>query len=801
MQDQNKAAVSEVWQEYFDACKTTDWFRVFDAMVALRLRPVPIGLDRKTHKVKIPQGDNWGLITIEERRARLGRMIKSGKIVGLGCQADGYVVLDIDPPDKDRRTLGRAWKEAASVLLGGEDWPNTLTIRTQAGCHVWFKTTPKIQAAWVDSGKQEIPLPSGGQVEFFTGNKAQMQVACPPSEGKAVAMEQEPADMPESVEMAILELVTPRTAAPARTVVAKSRSASPASQDDEGWFRNELAYHAKRNTNAREGERHGMYRKTCRLMAGLAAGMNLMGMEETIYQSLASAHREAKPEVSDYVLSETFRWAWDRGVTAPLWREHVESEEGGVATKTRKKVKLTSLNSDSALPEEAYTDLKFAEMVIAAFGERFRYIESWKIWASWDGEKGVWVQSQCLHHELFKEFATGDDSYLGSMAKIKSAASMAMSDKRVMAYPDQFDAQVDYLNLKNGVLDLISGQLLDHDPAFMSTKQADVEFIPSAKCPKFIATLEQVQPDPEIRLFLQRWLGTVLCGRTLAESVVNYGDGANGKSTILESVGLMMGTYFAKMPRGFIAKTKGDRHPAELVTLYGARFALASETDISDALDESKIKMILGDGSITARRMNENFWSFNPTHKFAIAANHMPSIVGQDSGIWRRLAFVPWTVTIPEEQRQPEYEKVLHQEESSGILNWLLEGYRQHQAIGLAIPDKIKAAGKDVQESSDWLGEFFSENLTTQPKPGYADADRIRASQVYELYKKWAVANGAVVLASNKAIPLFTKRVEQLRATSRRLQNVTWYIGLRIKDESDHQYEADGIVIPAGSPF
>ena len=33
---------------------------------------------------------------------------------------------------------------------------------------------------------------------------------------------------------------------------------------------------------------------------------------------LASAHREAKPEVTDYVLDATFRWAWQRGITTPL---------------------------------------------------------------------------------------------------------------------------------------------------------------------------------------------------------------------------------------------------------------------------------------------------------------------------------------------------------------------------------------------------------------------------------------------------------------------------------------------------
>jgi P4 family phage/plasmid primase-like protien len=762
--------------------------------------PVPIRADDG----KKPLGEDWKRQwTASEIKSAFASRVANGIGLILGPGPD-YPIFDVDL-DSDQAI------DAMADLFGASP-DYTLGFRASRGNHWLYQWDDRLQK--IDAAVKHWPIGKGvtEQIEIRLGCGKSAQTVIPPTWHKTAGVSRSwllPGDgniriskAPDSViERLVRDFERKVNFNAIESAVENHRIISASFTGDHPYNRKAVESILSEVSVTQEGGRNDAVYNAAWHIASLMKSQNLDPNPDLAMLGVVSAQIGLSEIEYSQAIRNGWRWGTENPRNPPVLTPVRESETVAVKTKKKGKTKVVAAFSDSALPEEAYTDLKFAEMVIAAFGERFRYIESWKIWASWDGEKGVWVQSQCLHHELFKEFATGDDSYLGSMAKIKSAASMAMSDKRVMAYPDQFDAQVDYLNLKNGVLDLISGQLLEHDPAFMSTKQADVIFDPSARCPKFIATLEQVQPDPEIRLFLQRWLGTVLCGRTLAESVVNYGDGANGKSTILESVGLMMGTYFAKMPRGFIAKTKGDRHPAELVTLYGARFALASETDISDALDESKIKMILGDGSITARRMNENFWSFNPTHKFAIAANHMPSIVGQDSGIWRRLAFVPWTVTIPEEQRQPEYEKVLHQEESSGILNWLLEGYRQHQSLGLAIPDKIKAAGKDVQESSDWLGEFFSENLTTQPKPGYADADRIRASQVYELYKKWAVANGAVVLASNKAIPLFTKRVEQLRATSRRLQNVTWYIGLRIKDESDHQYEADGIVIPAGSPF
>ena len=767
------------WQIYFDACGKEDLRAAFDAMEMVGVLPL-VNVEDKHGKLKRPaakKDEAWQKVGTAEWRQRLDRFIENDVPVGIGCKPVGYIVCDVDTLDRDTKRLPQAWKEAAQILFGSDDWPETLIVRTEGGAHVWFEVTAAILQAWDRSGKKAIALPSGDKVEIFVGlPDAGSQIACPPSAGKTIAMAKPPIRLPDSAEQAILDSINQPSKLATNTIGIEDDLSDfdwAKRALDNGYLDTQLADYDK----------------------WLAVGMALthkFGDDGAELWEGWSARHDKHVGNECFVKVRSFKKTDQEKAIRFGSFVKIATDNGAAKPKKNKRHSIRgSLNGEPVLPPEDYTDLKFAEMAIGTFGDKFRYVEAWKTWATWDASSGTWVQSQCMHHEHFKHFATGEDEYLGSTAKIRAAASLAMSDPRIMAKPDQFDGHPDYINLKNGVLDLLSGNLLDHDPAFMATKQAAVVHDLSARCPKFMATLELTQPDPIIRLFLQRWLGTVLCGRTLAESVVNYGDGANGKSTILESVGLVMGTYFAKMPRGFIAKTKSDRHPAELVTLYGARFALASETDISDALDESKIKMILGDGSITARRMNENFWSFNPTHKFAIAANHMPTIVGQDSGIWRRLAFVPWLVTIPEDQRQPEFEKVLYSEESSGILNWLIEGYRMYLSEGLAIPERIKAAGKDIQESSDWLGEFFAECLTTDQKPGFAVTERIRSGQVYELYKKWALSNGVSVLASNKAIPLFSKRADHLGVAVKRLQNITWYVGLRIKEETDHQNEVD----------
>ena len=758
--------------------------------------PVPISIQGEGKK---PVGENWARAwTIEEFEAcyKSKEAYAIGLVLGPGPQ-NPLVDIDLDSDGAIN----------AMNELFGPTPEYTLGFRASRGFHWLYHWDERLQQ--IGSAVKHWPPDKGvsDQIEIRLGCGKMAQTVIPPSYHKTAKMSRIwilPADgniriskLPENVIQRLLADLTKKRSSDEiiKYEIDKRNRLYQGFSIDHPYIKKGIENELAILEQALEGNRNTSVYNASWKITSLCASQGLDSTPVLADIAVIAARLGLPKEEYDATIRNGYRWGranprTPANLTSP--EEYNESvKEKSTKTKTKTKAKAEAkADYNGILPEDSYTDLKFARLVIDRYGDRFKYIEEWKEWAAWNESTGVWVKTSVRHHEFFKAFTVGDDEYLGSSAKIRSASSLCMSDVKILATPDNFDCLNDYINLENGVLDLINLQLLDHNPSFMSTKQAAVKYDPSAKCPEFLKTLERVQPDIEIRQFLQRWLGTILTGQTLAESVVNYGDGANGKSTIFETIGMLMGSYYAKMPRGFIAKTKNERHPAELVTLYGARFALASETDISDALDESKIKMILGDGTITARGMNENFWTFTPTHKFAIAANHMPSIIGQDSGIWRRLAFVPWEVTIPEEERQPEYEKVLYGE-SSGILNWLIEGLLAYREIGLQIPEKIKVASREVKASSDWLSEFFNETFTTKKKSGMAEESRIRASQVYELYKKWAISNGSTVLPMSKAVPLFTKRVEDMGLSAPKPNNVKWYVGLRVKDENDHNNEID----------
>ncbi len=69
-----------------------------------------------------------------------------------------------------------------------------------------------------------------------------------------------------------------------------------------------------------------------------------------------------------------------------------------------------------------------------------------------------------------------------------------------------------------------------------------------------------------------------------------------------------------------------------LADLFGMRFVVSQETEDGSRLAESLVKSLTGGDKIRARRMREDFWQFDPTHKFALCTNHKPLEPGQGRG-------------------------------------------------------------------------------------------------------------------------------------------------------------------------
>ena len=398
---------------------------------------------------------------------------------------------------------------------------------------------------------------------------------------------------------------------------------------------------------------------------------------------------------------------------------------------------------------EPLTELGFARRLVDKHGDELRYVVPWNRWLIWDGtrwapdadghvQRCMKVIAREVHTALIRGNAAPDMIRAAKRAEsssgVKGALILAATEPEIAITPDRLDAHPYLLNCRNGVVDLQTGELLAHDPALLLTKMAGAPYEPDADGTTFTRFLERIQPSEEMRLFIRRLLGLALEGTVTAHILpIFYGDGANGKSTLTDAVMTALGDYADAADPDLLRARTFDAHPTGVADLFGLRLALLHESDAGHRLAEGTVKRLTGGDRLKARRMREDFWSFDPSHTFVMLTNHKPGVSGTDEGIWRRLRLVPFEVIIPGPERDEDLGGKLA-DEAGAILAWLVAGCLDWRKNGLAEPGKVTEATQAYRAESDPLGRFISERCLCMP------AMRAGSTELFKAFERWCAA-------------------------------------------------------------
>jgi len=415
------------------------------------------------------------------------------------------------------------------------------------------------------------------------------------------------------------------------------------------------------------------------------------------------------------------------------------------------------------------------ERFVDAYRDRVRYCVEQKLWYVWDGKRLVahrgsdvsQLALQCFR-DIIKEAAEVPDARQAadvfkwaksseSKTTVENSLYFARSGTRLTVLADKLDAKPLCLNLNNGIFDLETMLLCEHDIEELHTKIIPIDYIEDAECPKWLEFLDTIfAGDQELIEWMQKAVGYTLSALTSEECLFfAYGSGANGKSIFFSVLDMLMGGpdgYSHKAKTELVMMRKGDPLvPMDIAELRGRRFVYTDELTDNKRFDESKIKDITSHDRLNGRMIYQETITFNPTHKLWMYGNHRPTITGQDEGIWRRLHLIPFTVTIPDEKKRPPEElKAEFQAEISGILRWALTGFKKwRDQKGLRpLPKVIAEATKDYRSDMDTIGAFIAEEV----------AESVGASiphkVLYARYKAWCQEQGITYVMTSKKLTM-----------------------------------------------
>jgi putative DNA primase/helicase len=342
--------------------------------------------------------------------------------------------------------------------------------------------------------------------------------------------------------------------------------------------------------------------------------------------------------------------------------------------------------------------------------DHLRYVAVWNRWLEWDGI--CWrVENTLRAFDLARVLCRSAED-----AKHKTVAAvvgLARTDRRQAATVEQWDTNLWLLGTPDGTIDLHTGKMLAAQQDDYITKIVSVipaSEPPALSCQWWLEFLNGVTAgDQELQDFLQRVCGYCLTGLTVEDSLFFlHGLGANGKSVFIRTVSGILADYAKTASMDMFTVTHSERHPTDLAMLRGARLVAAIETEEGRRWDEAKLKALTGGDPIAARFMRQDFFEYVPQFKLLVAGNHKPSFRNVDEAIRRRVKLIPFTVTIPENERDQNFSAKL-KEEWPGILRWMIEGCLQWQSKGLKPPDIVKGATESYLTGQDDLQHFIDE--------------------------------------------------------------------------------------------
>jgi putative DNA primase/helicase len=386
--------------------------------------------------------------------------------------------------------------------------------------------------------------------------------------------------------------------------------------------------------------------------------------------------------------------------------------------------------------------LRFADQHV----DDLRYVAEWSKWLRWNGARWQFddtlaafdsargicraAAAECNKAKLAKELA--------SAKTVAAVERLARSDRRLAANVDQWDIEPWLLNTPKGVVDLHTGVMRKHRAGDYLTCMTAVA--PEGDCPLWRAFLDRTTAgDAELQAYLQRLCGYALTGSTREHALFFlYGKGANGKGTFVNAISGTLEDYHRAAPIETFTASHTDRHPTELADLRGARLVTATETEEGRRWAESRIKMLTGGDRVRARFMRQDLFEFVPQLKLVISGNHKPGLRSVDEAIRRRFNLIPFTVTIPAEERDKDLGDKL-KTEWPGILQWMIDGCLAWQREGLNPPEAVSAATAAYLEAQDSLAAWLNECCER-------DANVWERSQtLFASWKAWAERSGHFV--------------------------------------------------------
>jgi hypothetical protein len=289
--------------------------------------------------------------------------------------------------------------------------------------------------------------------------------------------------------------------------------------------------------------------------------------------------------------------------------------------------------------------------------------------------------------------------------------------------------------------------------------------------------LEQTIPDAVARERLLELVGLALLGKgTLQHKmVVFFGEGANGKSVLIDLIGGL-----------FSASQRTSVSPDELINDYGraaldgSRLNSLSELDSLSPKELKWLKAAIGGNEMNARRVGGNGFQLVPQALHIVATNEIPRLGKATVALERRLVLIRTPNVVPENRRDPFLIDKLRQalpELLRMCLDAAERALRRQFEGAERFPQSVQMiADAKLLFGADSIEEFISRRLVITLNA----EDKVHSPRLHEFY----VDDCAMVAVVPKPPAQLRRALTARKVEVRKSNGIEYLVGIRVTDDS-----------------
>ena len=352
-----------------------------------------------------------------------------------------------------------------------------------------------------------------------------------------------------------------------------------------------------------------------------------------------------------------------------------------------------------------------------------------EIWYVYDGRSWVEKEDAAIRHQLVMAMIR---SYPQSGTVTGTYQMLCDLTYRPNIKMNSNDNQA--ILFQNGVLDLTTGQMGPHSPAYYTTKILPYNLDQYATAPQWVEFMDQVfEGDQERIELLQEWLGYMMSPTYRFQKIMLLlGPRRAGKSLIGTIMKSLVGELnFTGLSLESLTDDDAMDHLRSKTVAFSGETPLNINRNKVESVIE-RIKKISGGDPIDFKRKYKSRMSCTMPTRITLSSNHVPRLFDDSGALSFRMIVLPFEVSFA--NREDVHLPGKLQNEIEGIAVWALQGLaRLNARCKFHIPEKSRAEMAAIDEAYSPLMMFIAEYCEL------GGENVTKVLDLYNAYRAWAL--------------------------------------------------------------